>query len=138
MSVAECSIKGKKNVKDDRYFLGTLLKKEPIQNGLDEITVEFKMEFENLAQEQRVAASLESGAQVAIVVTWTATEAEVGGGFSSITFTMPVVSLVDAPTNIDTGKLAELSLTGNVLWPASGQGDNMLTAVIVTPDATAV
>jgi hypothetical protein len=137
-SVSEISIKGKKNVAVERYFLGTQLKKEPIQNGQDEITVDFKLEFESLAQEQRVAAALESGAQVSVSVTWTATEPEAGTGVSSITLTMPVVSLVDAPTNIDVGKLAEQSLTGNVLWPGSGQGDNMLTAVIVTPDTTAV
>ncbi|MGV9360642.1 phage tail tube protein [Amycolatopsis sp. NPDC003731] len=138
VSVSEVSIKGKKNVAAERYFLGTQLKKEPIQNGQDEVTIDFKMEFESLVQEQRVANALESGAQVAVSVTWTATEPEPGTGVSSITLTMPVVSLVDAPTNIDVGKLAEQSLTGNVLWPGSGQGDNMLTAVIVTPDATAI
>ncbi|WP_410657836.1 phage tail tube protein [Amycolatopsis sp. lyj-112] len=138
VSVSEISIKGKKNLAAERYFLGTQLKKEPIQNGQDEITTEFKMEFEDLTQEQRVASALESGAQVSVSVTWTATEPEAGGGVSSITLTMPVVSLVDAPSSIDVGKLAEQSLTGNVLWPGSGQGDNMLTATIVTPDATAV
>ncbi|MBB5804656.1 hypothetical protein F4560_004424 [Saccharothrix ecbatanensis] len=137
--IIDVSLKGNKNLKTDRYYInGTGLKKEPKQNGHDELTIEFTAQFEDLDDQLRVAAAGESDAQAEVVLTWTATEAEAGGGLSTLTITLPVVSFTSASTTIDGIQMLEQTVSGNVLWPAnSGQGDNPITVVLLTPDTTA-
>lgn len=137
LDITDFSLKGKNNLADNSYFLGSQLKKEPLQDGHDDLTLELKVRFMDLAQQQRVASATESGAQAQVVATWTATEPESAGGLSSLTITMPVVSFIDASAPINGSKQIEQTIKGNVLWPAgSGQGTNPITAVLVTPDAT--
>jgi len=62
--VKSLSLKGSNNLTDDRYFLGSALRKRPEENALREYTGTFDSEFSGLTQYNRFV----SGAEAAIVL----------------------------------------------------------------------
>lgn len=136
LSVKDISIKGTMGLALERYFNGSHLKKEPIQGPRREITIELTTELENLAQQIRAASLNEAASQAALVVTWTATNPEAGGGVSSLTVTFPAVSILTASAPLeDMNAVIEQKITAMVAEPTSGQGSEPVTVVYVTPDA---
>jgi hypothetical protein len=62
--VKSASIQGSNNLSDDRYFLGSALRKQPLENALREYTGTFDTEFSTLTQYNRFV----DGTEAAIVL----------------------------------------------------------------------
>lgn len=133
LNVKDISIKGVMGVVVERYFFNGRLKKEPLQGPRREITIELTAELENLDQQIRAASLDEATSQAELVVTWTATNPETGGGVSSLTLTFPKVSFTSASAPLEDGNdLIEQKITAMVAQPYSGEA---VTVVYVSPDA---
>lgn len=118
-AVSDVSIKGENGLKTDRYALrqgagNSTTKREPLIEGLRNITFDLKGEFEGLTHYNRVAAATTAGAQAAIVLQWDSPQ----GG--QLKFDIPIGRFDEAPINVDGAKVIEQALTGKVLWSGSG------------------
>ena len=133
LNVKDISIKGNNGLDTERFFLGSHEKKEPLQSGRREITFDLTTELEDMDQQIRVKEANASDNQAQLVFTWTASEAEAGGGVSSLTMTFPAVHFTSASAPIENFELIEQKIAGFVANPYSGEP---VTAVYVTPDAT--
>lgn len=64
VDVKSVSLSGSNNLADDRYFLGSALRKQPLENALREYTGELEMEFNGLTQFNSFVA----GDEIAVVL----------------------------------------------------------------------
>jgi hypothetical protein len=64
VNVGEVTLKGNNALKDDRFMIGSLMRKNPLEVGLREYTGEFTGEFESMTAYNRFT----SGAEVALVL----------------------------------------------------------------------
>ena len=123
--VSDISFKGDNKLKTDRYFTGNSgAKKEPLTEGLREITWNLKGEFDGLTHANRVAAALASGALAAIVSTWTSS----GGG--ELTVTVPFARFDEGSVNFDGAQIIEHDLSGVALE----DGTSPITVLYKTKD----
>lgn len=58
--IKSVSLKGANNLQDDRYFLGSVLRKMPLENALREYTGTFETEFNGLTNYQRFVTGTEA------------------------------------------------------------------------------
>jgi hypothetical protein len=58
--IKSVSLKASNNLADDRYFLGSVLRKQPLENGLREVTGTFETEFNGLTNYNRFIAGTEA------------------------------------------------------------------------------
>lgn len=58
--IKSVSLKGANNLTDDRYFLGNVLRKQPLENALREYTGTFETEFSGLTNYNRFIAGTEA------------------------------------------------------------------------------
>jgi hypothetical protein len=127
--VSEISIKGDNALKVDRYFSGNAgMKKEPLTEGLREITWSATCEFDGTSQVNRVAASVASGALAQIVTTFTTPQ----GG--ELTVTIPNARFDEGPANFDGANIISLGLSGKALEDGSV---SPVTILYKTKDAAA-
>lgn len=64
--IKKLKLKGKNNLKDDRFFLGNVLRKQPLESALREYTGTFDTEFNGLTNYNRFV----SGTEATIVLTF--------------------------------------------------------------------
>ena len=119
VNVTDVSFKVNNGLKVDRYALrgaSSTNKREPLTEGLREVTYSLKTEFENLTQVNRVASSTAAGAMAQIVMTWVTPQ----GG--QLTVTMPNARFDDdGGPNIDGSKVLDQTLTGKALWDGTAE-----------------
>jgi hypothetical protein len=111
-AVTDVSVKIDNGLKTDRYALrgtSSTTKREPLVEGLRNITWDIKGEFENLTQYNRVASATTAGALATLTLLWNTPQ----GG--QLQIDMPVSRFDDGIPNVDGAKVLELALTGKAL-----------------------
>lgn len=117
-AVADFSLKGDNKLKTDRYALrgaSSTAKREPLAEGLRDLTFDIKGEFEDLTQVNRVASATAGGATAAIVATWDTPQ----GGQLSVS--IPFGRFDEHSFNVDGAKILDLGLTGKVTTDGTAQ-----------------
>lgn len=85
---------------DRRFLRGSVLKKEPLEQGVRDIQWSAEAEFTDLTQYNRWVATTPAGTQAAIVATFTGPVAHAGATFPQVVITIPVARFDNAvPTS---------------------------------------
>lgn len=124
VDVTNVSISGNQNYDVDRRRIrGNAVKKEPTP-GVLEVSASFELDFESLAQWNRVFALTQAGTQASFSGVWTA-------GTASLTATIPSVRLDE----LDLG--GEVNLTQSISGVGEYDGTNSVVSLAyVTSDTT--
>ncbi|MCG5459623.1 phage tail tube protein [Micromonospora sp. PSH03] len=123
--VSDLSVKAANNLKTDRW--STVGKREPLEEGNREYTVDLKGEFEGLTHSNRVASAIASGTIATLEFLWASPQ----GG--ELRVSMGAVRFDGDGTNFDGAKVMEQSLKGVALWDGT---TSPVTIVYKTKDAT--
>lgn len=110
VDVKDISIKGSNALADDRYFIrNSGQRKEPVENGFREYTVEMTFDFTEIAQYQRMASTTAAGATVDFNAKWTAPNG------ASLEVQVPTLRIDEASVNVDGPELLEQKVTAKIL-----------------------
>ncbi|XVU22534.1 phage tail tube protein [Actinoplanes sp. CA-054009] len=114
-------------LKTDRYYTSNGgMKKEPVTEGLREVSWEFAGEFDGIAHANRVAAALATGTLATIDATWTTPQ----GG--ELKVSLPFARFDEGPANFDGAQLIEQNVSGKALEDGSSSA---ITITYKTKDA---
>jgi hypothetical protein len=117
-------------LKTDRYFIGSgAVKKEPVANGLVEVSGRMRVDFEDLTNYNRFANATTASVQA----TWTGLTALEGSIFPTVDVTLPVCRFDGDTPNLSGHDMLELDLTFKSLYDGSQEP---ITLDYITLDAT--
>lgn len=129
VDIRSFKITGKQKYATDRFFLranttagGASLKKEPVANGLAEITGEIELEFDALTNYNRFV----NGTTAALVLQVEGSIIEAGGGATvnprvGLQFTFPFARFDGDTPDVKDADITTLSLKFKALWDGSTQ-----------------
>ena len=112
-AVSDASFKLDNGLKTDRYALRGALsttKREPLVEGLRQLSFDLKGEFESMTHFNRVASATTAGAMAIVSLQWDSPQ----GG--QLKIDMPVGRFDEGAVNVDGAKVLEQSLTGKALY----------------------
>jgi hypothetical protein len=122
------------NLKTDRYFLrDSSLKREPLENGLRNISFSIDAEFENLTQYNRYASATAAGAQAAVELRFRAPTLIGATTFPELRVSIPVARFDGATPNVGGPDLLTQSLSGRALFDGT---NSAVTVTYVSTDIT--
>lgn len=141
VAVKSWTVKCDSQLKADRYKQqASALKQEPTEDGQRKITWEAEIDFDSLTQHNRVRATVDANASVALVFTASCADSGVLIGAStppSTTITMPKASF-DKFDGLEMkgpdGPGISAKISGDVLWDGS---NSPVTIAYVSADSTA-
>jgi hypothetical protein len=116
-----------------RYLHGSDLKKEPVENGLAEITVEGEIEFANTTQYARYLSATASGALASVVFTATGPIAHAGATLPQLVITTPNLDFESfGPPALNGQEVITHTFTGKALYDGTNEP---ITLTYRCPDA---
>lgn len=127
-----CKVTWPMNV-DRRFIRGSALKKEPVPNGKPTIDWDMEVEFTDLTQYNRVAASTIANRIAAIVLTAQGAVALAGATVPQLTLTLPAARFDSGLPTISGDEGLMQSLSGIALDDGTNQP---ISVAYRTPDAT--
>ena len=134
VNVIEWKVEVDQKLKDDRHFLsGSTRRAEPVADGLVEISVSFKTEFDSLALYNKVVSEVADTTLTDVVLTAEGPTPITGSVYPGLVVTLPAVRLDGGSPAVDGAGVIEVEWSGMALDAGAGPISVAYTSTDATP-----